>query len=213
MNRKITTACILTASTLTASAAITATSDDFDTAIGGTWLSVGSVATNILHDGTSTFDGGLTGGDMLDDDGGLRLDTTNSTAGDEAMGLNIGGTMEEGNIITFSYGLYNDNGSFNRATAQLFNLTDNTILMTSAAHTIDGTGGQPTPENIDDSLVYIAQNSDEGDVLQIRFIEDHNSTARDVYVDNFSVTSVVPEPSSTALLGLGGLALILRRRK
>jgi|TARA_B110000908_G_scaffold76839_1_gene92478 hypothetical protein len=30
--------------------------------------------------------------------------------------------------------------------------------------------------------------------------------------DNISVTSV-PEPSSTALLGLGGLALILRRRK
>lgn len=36
-------------------------------------------------------------------------------------------------------------------------------------------------------------------------------------VDNFDftvdVTAVVPEPSSTALLGLGGLALILRRRK
>ena len=31
-------------------------------------------------------------------------------------------------------------------------------------------------------------------------------------VDNFSVTEV-PEPSSAALLGLGGLALILRRRK
>ncbi len=32
-------------------------------------------------------------------------------------------------------------------------------------------------------------------------------------MDNFSVTTVVPEPSSTALLGLGGLALILRRRR
>ncbi|MDG0994697.1 MAG: PEP-CTERM sorting domain-containing protein [Akkermansiaceae bacterium] len=31
-------------------------------------------------------------------------------------------------------------------------------------------------------------------------------------VDNFSLT-VVPEPSTTALIGLGGLALILRRRK
>ncbi len=34
----------------------------------------------------------------------------------------------------------------------------------------------------------------------------------DTYADNISFT-VVPEPSSTALLGLGGLALVLRRRK
>ena len=31
-------------------------------------------------------------------------------------------------------------------------------------------------------------------------------------VDNVNLTAV-PEPTSTALLGLGGLALILRRRK
>jgi hypothetical protein len=36
----------------------------------------------------------------------------------------------------------------------------------------------------------------------------------DAYVDNLEVDfAVVPEPSITALLGLGGLALILRRRK
>lgn len=52
------------------------------------------------------------------------------------------------------------------------------------------------------------------------FITVANSAAagqagtNDGYVDlvTFS-TTVVPEPSSTALLGLGGLALILRRRK
>ena len=32
-------------------------------------------------------------------------------------------------------------------------------------------------------------------------------------ITNFSLTSAVPEPSTTALLGLGGLALILRRKK
>ncbi len=32
-------------------------------------------------------------------------------------------------------------------------------------------------------------------------------------LDNIRITTAVPEPSSTALLGLGGLALILRRRK
>ncbi len=212
MKTKYTTACLFAVGTISASAVITATSDNFDTGIAGTWLSVGTVTPGILHDATSSFDGGLTGGDLLNDDGGLRLDTSNGTAGDEAMGLTIGGLMEEGRTITFSYGLYNDNSSFNSVTAQLFNLTDNTVLMTSAQHIIDGTASQPTPENIDDSLVYIALNSDEGDVLQIRFIENHNNTARDIFVDNFSVTSV-PEPSTTALLGLGGLALILRRKK
>lgn len=38
------------------------------------------------------------------------------------------------------------------------------------------------------------------------------SGGNDAYADNLSFT-VTPEPSSTALLGLGGLALILRRRK
>lgn len=37
-------------------------------------------------------------------------------------------------------------------------------------------------------------------------------TNRGMYVDNINLT-FVPEPTTTALLGLGGLALILRRRK
>ncbi|MFK7910123.1 MAG: PEP-CTERM sorting domain-containing protein [Akkermansiaceae bacterium] len=40
------------------------------------------------------------------------------------------------------------------------------------------------------------------------------ATTRRLRVDNFAISGeVVPEPSTTALLGLGGLALILRRRK
>ena len=41
-----------------------------------------------------------------------------------------------------------------------------------------------------------------------------DGTDHDAYADNFVVDyTAVPEPSSAALLGLGGLALILRRRK
>jgi len=43
----------------------------------------------------------------------------------------------------------------------------------------------------------------------IRLHSDTNDPSR---IDNISITTV-PEPSSAALLGLGGLALILRRRK
>lgn len=53
-------------------------------------------------------------------------------------------------------------------------------------------------------------------VQYIRLAFDGNTTAGDKWgLTELEVTSVaaVPEPSSTALLGLGGLALLLRRRK
>lgn len=56
-----------------------------------------------------------------------------------------------------------------------------------------------------------AQLFDVGDISrgQVEFTVDGNTT-----LVNFDIEVVsVPEPSSTALLGLGGLALILRRRK
>ena len=41
-----------------------------------------------------------------------------------------------------------------------------------------------------------------------------NHSSRHAFLDDIVITgSVVPEPTTTALLGLGGLALILRRRK
>ena len=54
-------------------------------------------------------------------------------------------------------------------------------------------------------------------VTGIRFITSPTSTSAEVGIiheyDVFGTATVVPEPTTTALLGLGGLALILRRRK
>ena len=50
----------------------------------------------------------------------------------------------------------------------------------------------------------------------IRIIGTANSGSKAYYIDNLNVevdVAAVPEPSSTPLLALGGLALILRRRK
>ena len=48
----------------------------------------------------------------------------------------------------------------------------------------------------------------------LTFAGDNSATFADVFeVSGNTLSLVVPEPSSTALLGLGGLALILRRRK
>ena len=58
--------------------------------------------------------------------------------------------------------------------------------------------------------------ADTSDILSVGLYSstDSTSTFAGTYLRHFEVTAVaVPEPSSTALLGLGGLALILRRRK
>lgn len=49
-------------------------------------------------------------------------------------------------------------------------------------------------------------------VVRIDTPNNTNNNAARIAIDDVSVT-YVPEPSSTALLGLGGLALMLRRRK
>ncbi|MGB0993478.1 MAG: PEP-CTERM sorting domain-containing protein [Akkermansiaceae bacterium] len=203
---------LILAGSHSASAAIVATSDDFDTGItaNGTWLDVGTVAHGgINHDGTSTFDLGLSGGDFLAQDGGLRMNSIDATQQNEAIGLTIGGTMSTGEIITFSYGLYNDNSSFNSTIALLYNLTDAVVIASNGPDTVNGSA---TADPKDLSFNYTALASDDGDTLQIRFVENNNNVARDTFIDNYSVTSV-PEPSSSALVGIAGMAMLLRRRK
>ena len=53
------------------------------------------------------------------------------------------------------------------------------------------------------------------DTAKIRFKSGGSANNQHGYLDNIEIKGVggVPEPTTTALLGLGGLALILRRRK
>ncbi len=51
------------------------------------------------------------------------------------------------------------------------------------------------------------------ETLSITYNHTNGNSATGLNSTNFKVTQVVPEPSSAALLGLGGLTLILRRRK
>ena len=188
-----------------AMATITATSDDFSSDTTGNWVSVGATATSIEYDNPSAgdYDDGdpdtkldyTTGmtltGDGVKDDGGLKLNSQNADVGDEAMGLAISGTMEAGEKITFTGSVYNDNVSYASYKAQLWNLTDGALLADSGSISVSAiTDVAYVPKGF--SISYTTSAADEGDVLQIRFRENANSDARDIYVDNFEVTSTAP---------------------
>ncbi len=196
-------------------AAITATSNDFSGGI-GTWVHVGSVTDGgILHAATSEkdwYDGDdavyiaayavgmdITGDGLLND-GGLRLDTFNAIPNDEAMGLTIGGTMELDEAITFSGNWYNDNTSYTKVTAQLWNLTDD-VLLEDSGDILVRDYKHITYSPVDFSVSYTALASDVGDTLQIRFLDSGNTaTVRDIYVDNFELSSVPLEAGTTKLI-------------
>lgn len=198
-------------------AAITATSDDFSSDTSGNWVSVGVTNTIIGYDSNpiGDYDDGdpatklaytagmtLTGDGISelagDTDGGLRLNTQDAVQGSEAMALTIGGTMTESNTISFTGSVYNDNTSYCPFNAQLWNTNDNTLLAESGNISVDGIGHVAyAPKSFD--LSYVVTAADEGDTLQIRFLENANSTARDIFVDNFSVTSTPPTPPNPGL--------------
>ncbi len=78
----------------------------------------------------------------------------------------------------------------------------------SASHT-----GNGRVEATNNSFTFTAGAATE--TLSIAYNATNGSSYTGFNSTNFKVTPVnpVPEPSSAALLGLGGLALILRRRK
>jgi hypothetical protein len=79
-----------------------------------------------------------------------------------------------------------------------------------------GTGTEGTPDDADPLRIWIPASVGSSD-LQFRMGNSSENAIEfadvTIYADGDSPFAVVPEPSSTALLGLGGLALILRRRK
>jgi hypothetical protein len=82
----------------------------------------------------------------------------------------------------------------------------NNVLVASGAGNTDTF----TPEFIGHKLSGTAANYYDGVMDEVRIYSDVLTTSE---IEGLFTSNAVPEPSSTALLGLGGLALILRRRK
>ncbi len=93
--------------------------------------------------------------------------------------------------------------SIGQMSFEFFNSSGDSIYANPSVSVPEGSAGDPwsyaLPTPIED-VASITLN-----------ITDSNGAGRGIALREFSVS--VPEPSSAALLGLGGLALILRRRK
>ncbi len=190
-------------------AAVSDVSDDFDTNTGTypSWASVGAASTTIQYDSVSEADyddgnpssylpysiGMLLSGDGVKGDGGIKLDSQNSIQGDEAMGLTVGGTLELDEELTFTGSVYNDGSSFSVFNAQLWNLTDNSLLAESGGTLVRGKP-HVAYVPVEFNVTYTALVSDVGDTLQLRFLEDTTNNVRDIYVDNFSLDSSLSFP-------------------
>jgi len=223
----------------TSMASIVPISDDFSSGSGSiaNWASVGTTATtlsfdypaedydrnDLLNSTGNALDGDGVVGNLAGDDevtgdglhggttdGGLRFNTVNGTPGDEAIGLTIGGTMDVGEQITLTTWEYNDWGSYFWGSVQLYNLTDGTVLIDSGNRYVKG-NSDTTYVPVETVLQYTAQASDAGDTLQVRILEQANSSARDTFLDSYSVTSI-PEPASLGLVGIFGAAVLFLRK-
>jgi len=207
-NKILSTVILSVAATSLSEAAITAYSSDFSATSGANsiegWVSDGTTPTHVFRS-TVTADGAAAG-DLVAGDGALALDTINSTPGDERITYTVAGSLDLGETITLDYSVFNANVSYSSGTIELYNVTDGVVIVSGNAAV-----GASTPV-VDRTISFTADASQVGDQISIRIAETSDSTARDLFIDTMSLSSV-PEPGSTSLLGLGGLALILRRRK
>lgn len=166
------------------------------------------------YDNFST-DGGLTyGGDGIKGDGSLFLNA--STIGSFVWSLTLTGTMDLGESFALSGSAFNANASQSSTyTICLFNATDNVALVTSGnlGQTRSGLDSGNINPFSNFNLLYTANASDVGDVLQIQINSTWSDPSRDGYFDYITLAAAVPEPRLISLLTLGFISLFFTRRR
>jgi hypothetical protein len=147
-------------------------------------------------------------------DGALRLQKapTDPTASTRDLWVEI--VNDSGAALAFS-GLHFDvslaNDNYNAYSVVFENVTQGSTSAVLGSGTFDSRGQVGDYDDIDIDAIGITLGASETGYFNITFsgATGRNSSS---HIDNFAVT-VVPEPSTAALLGLGGLALLRRRRK
>ena len=125
--------------------------------------------------------------------------------GEEAV-YDLGATIDLAEIVI--YGGWNDRGRDAQNVDVL--VSDDNVSFTSLGATLGGNSNHGSPISHRNSIT-----DDSGTLASgVRYIKLDFGGVENGYTGYTEIDAfAVPEPSTTALLGLGGLALILRRRK
>jgi hypothetical protein len=186
---------------------------------------VASIASGGTPANSTVADGSIIGGfrEMTASGGASTFGTLGRVENDV---LSFANTPESAGSLLVSYGT---NGDMNidltdggNNTGFLFTVefadfpVDYTISATSSGGAIaDITGTLPSGitgggDEVDVFIAFNSANFNDTDTLSILFEGNSGIKASDLIISNLRTS--VPEPSSLALLGLGGLAMIRRRR-
>ena len=134
-----------------------------------------------------------------------------------------GVSNDDGEFVSNIEGSANGNANLNAGTGDTtelttYNLKDGAAsgfggIATAISGELTGSGTYTSTFSIAGLGIGGVTTAADLDYYLIQFAQQEDGLAGTTSIDNFSLTATVPEPSTTALLGLGGLALILRRKK
>ena len=143
-----------------------------------TWEPIGNTELRLRYDDADNGDG-LS-------DGAISVDGKD-TIGPLGALYTFQGTMQNGVNYSVQTVVYNYKSSFVRYYVELYNLTDQELLVSSPLIFISGQ--DTTPKNT--TVNYTAMPSDDGDILQLRYMRQNtsssNQTYRDFAIDNASL--------------------------
>lgn len=150
----------------------------------GSWSPIGDTEiTNTIDDGDN--------GDGVSD-GAIFVDGLSVAIG-QGVAFTFDDTMEETVVYSVVTNVYNPGSSYNKVVVSLYNVTDGQELKTS------GVTNLPGGSVAEISISYTALSTDEGDVVELRFVKDFDGNmSRDFSIDNVTVGgSVISTDLST----------------
>ncbi len=227
---------------LAAFAASTLAATAGNVAVGGNITTPTTIASGDFWQSNGTTTTIQSGGSLVVTDASWETIIQQAAAGTSTLTVETGGSLDfsgaSGNGTRFFVGNSNGNGILNLNGGSLigatltefsigregatgtFNINAGTATVGHLEVDSDGTSTVNFGENSTGELTVTGWSTSNFEALWNDGKLTYNGAQTGSFSDHFQVSgvtgstlSVVPEPSSTALLGLGGLALILRRRK